>query len=180
MSIPPQLDKRRSWSRLPLGQTAQTSRARYHRLVAGAFAADLLMVTAALLLAQWIRFETPVKEIGVPVEDLFRAADYIGHIVLGVALMMATLTNFRLYTRENLRSHTNTLRILFKSSFVWILAYLALTLMLKFDPPISRVFCGIGLVTTLLILPLWRGILWRVLSREENSGSLRQRALVVG
>jgi len=180
MSIPPQLDKRRSWSRLPLGQTAQTSRARYHRLVAGAFAADLLMVTAALLLAQWIRFETPVKEIGVPVEDLFRAADYIGHIVLGVALMMATLTNFRLYTRENLLSHTNTLRILFKSSFVWILAYLALTLMLKFDPPISRVFCGIGLVTTLLILPLWRGILWRVLSREENSGSLRQRALVVG
>ena len=138
------------------------------------------MVAASLLLAQWIRFQTKVADFGVPVEDVFRTSDYIGHIVLGVGLMMATLANFRLYTRENLLSYTNTLRILFKSSFIWILAYLALTLMLKFDPPISRVFCAIGLVTTLLILPLWRGILWRVLSREENSGSLRQRALVVG
>ncbi len=173
-------DKIRTSSRLPLRQTAETSRTRYHRLVAGAFVVDLLMVAAALLLAQWIRFETPVARFGVPVEDVFRARDYVGHIVLGVALMMATLLNFRLYSRENLLSYTNTLRILFKSSFVWILAYLALTLMLKFDPPISRVFCAIGLVTTLLILPLWRGILWRVVSREEHSCSLRQRALVVG
>ncbi|MBL9158308.1 MAG: sugar transferase [Verrucomicrobiales bacterium] len=180
MSEPRTQETKRGSARLPLRQTAETSRARYHRLVAGAFVVDLLMVTAALLLAQWIRFETKVAEFGVPVEDIFRARDYIGHIVIGVALMMATLTNFRLYTRENLLSYTNTLRILFKSSFVWILCYLALTLMLKFDPPISRVFCAIGLVTTLLILPLWRGILWRVLSREENSGSLRQRALVVG
>lgn len=172
--------KSRTPSKLPLRQTAETSRSRYHSLVAGAFAADLLVVTASLLLAQWIRFETPVAGFGVPVEDVFRARDYIGHIVLGVALMMAMLMNFRLYSRENLLSYTNTLRILFKASFVWILLYLALTLMLKFDPPISRVFCALGLVTTLLLLPLWRGLLWRVISREEHSCSLRQRALVVG
>lgn len=167
-------------SRIPLQQTAETSRARYHRLVAGAFVVDTLAVASALLLAQWIRFETPISGFGVPAEDSFRAADYIGHILLGVGLMMVALTNFRLYTRENLLSHTNTLRIIFKASFVWILSYLALTLMLKFDPPISRVFCGIGLLTTLMILPLWRGLLWRVISRGENAGSLRQRALVVG
>ena len=180
MSEPLSKEKARSSTKVPLRQTAETSRSRYHSLVAGAFTVDLLMVTAALLLAQWIRFETPVAAFGVPVEDLFRARDYIGHIVLGVALMMVTLTNFRLYTRENLLSYTNTLRIIFKSSFVWILVYLALTLMLKFDPQISRVFCAIGLVTTLFMLPLWRCILWRVISREEHSCSLRQRALVVG
>lgn len=172
--------KPRTALKLPLRQTAETSRSRYHSLVAGAFAVDVMVVTASLLLAQWIRFETPVAGFGVPVEDVFRARDYIGHIILGVALMMAMLTNFRLYSRENLLSYTNTLRILFKASFVWILLYLALTLMLKFDPPISRVFCALGLVTTLLLLPLWRGILWRVISREEHSCSLRQRALVVG
>ena len=148
--------------------------------MAGAFFVDVLAVICALLLAQWIRFETLVSGFGVPVEDSFRAIDYIGHIVLGVGLMMATLTNFRLYARENLLSYTNTLKIIFKSSLVWILSYLALTLMLKFDPPISRVFCGIGLATTLLILPVWRGLLWRVVSRESNAKSLRQRALVVG
>src|SRR5690606_37729468 len=152
----------------PLLQTAETSRVRYHRLVAGAFVADMLTVTCALLLAQWIRFETPLAGIGVPAADDFRAVDYIGHIVLGTVLMMAMLVNFRFYTRENLLSYTNTLRIIFKASLVWILSYLALTLMLKFDPAISRVFCGVGLLTTLTFLPIWRGILWRVLSREEN------------
>jgi exopolysaccharide biosynthesis polyprenyl glycosylphosphotransferase len=167
-------------SKMPLMMTAETSRARYHRLVAGAFIADMLAVATALLLAQWIRFETPISGFGVPVEDDFRAVDYIGHILLGVALMMVTVTNFRLYARENMLSYTNTLRIIFKSALVWILTYLALTLMLKFDPAISRVFCAIGLVTTMVILPIWRGLLWRVISRNENASSLRQRALVVG
>lgn len=166
--------------KLPLLMTAETSRARYHRLVAGAFLADMLAVASALLIAQWIRFETPLAAFGVPIEDDFRAIDYIGHILLGVALMMVTLANFRLYARENMLSYTNTLRIIFKASLVWILTYLALTLMLKFDPAISRVFCAIGLTTTLVILPIWRGLLWRVISRNENAGSLRQRALVVG
>lgn len=164
----------------PRLQTAETSRVRYHRLVAGAFVVDALVVACALLLAQWIRFETPLADIGVPAADDFRAVDYIGHIILGVALMMATLVNFRFYTREHLLSYTSSLRILFKSSLVWILSYLALTLILKFDPQISRVFCAVGLLTTLLLLPAWRGILWRVISRGENAASLRQRALVVG
>jgi len=178
MSEAPQNSK--NPARRPLMQTAETSRVRYHRLVAGAFVADMLAVTSALLLAQWIRFETPIAAFGVAAEDDFRAVDYVGHIILGVVLMMVTLVNFRFYTREHLLSYTNTLRIIFQSSLVWILSYLALTLMLKFDPEISRVFCGIGLLTTLTLLPIWRGILWRVISREENAGSLRQRALVVG
>ena len=66
------------------------------------------------------------------------------------------------------------------AAFVWILAYLTLNLVLKFDPPISRVFCALGLVLMLFLLPLWRGILWRVVSQEKHSRSLRQRALVVG
>jgi len=165
---------------LPLKEAAATSRAHYHRLVSGAFAADLLAVTASLLFAHWLRFETFVADIGVPSDRPIDAADYLGHIVLGVALMMAALVNFHLYSRETLLSFTRTLRTLFKASLVWIVAYLTLTLVLKFDPPISRLFCGFGLVLMLMVLPLWRGVLWRVLSREVTSRSLRQRALVVG
>lgn len=165
---------------LPLRQPAETSRTRYRRLVEGAFLVDLLVVTCALLMAQWIRFETSLSQFGVPVEEIFQAKDYIGHIILGVCLMMGVLVNFHLYSRENLLSYTNTLHILFKSSFVWVMIYLALTLMLKFDPPISRIFCAVGLVLMLILMPLWRALLWRLLSREEHSCSLRQRALVVG
>ncbi|MEX2580953.1 MAG: sugar transferase [Verrucomicrobiales bacterium] len=167
-------------AQLPLKQSASTSKTRYHRLVAGAFLVDLLAVTMALVLAHWIRFETPVSDLGVPARGPMRAWDYVGHIALGGVLMMMVLTNFRFYSRENLLSFTNSLRIIFKAALVWILAYLALTLLLKFDPPISRVFCAIGFVMILVVLPAWRGVLWRVLRREENSRSLRQRALVMG
>lgn len=165
---------------LPLQQTASTSKVQYHRLVAGAFAVDSLAVATALLLAHWMRFETPLVNVGNPSDTPVRVLKYTGHIIVGVILMMTILSNFRLYSREILLSYTNTLRVIFKSAFVWILAYLSLTLVLKFDPPISRVFCGLGLLIMLFLLPLWRGILWRVVSKEKHSRSLRQRALVVG
>ncbi len=167
-------------SSLPLKQTATTSKSQYHRLVIGAFIADMLVVSFALLVAHWIRFSTSMVQIGVPSRTSIEMGDYIGHIVLGVALMMAALLNFRLYSRESLLSFTNTMKVILKSSFIWILGYLSLTLLLKFDPPISRMFCGIGLVLMLIFLPVWRGVLWRVISHESTSRSLRQRALVVG
>lgn len=167
-------------SRLPLRETASTSTAVYHRLVAGAFASDLLAVTACLMLAQWLRFATPLVNFGTPSDVNILMLDYAGHIVLGVFLMMWLLVQFRLYSRETLLSFPATLRTVFKASLTWIVAFLGLTLFLKFDPPISRVFSLMGLGLILAVLPIWRVILWRVLSREENSRSLRQRALVVG
>jgi len=164
----------------PRRQTATTSKTQYHRLVAGAFTADFLAVASSLLFAHWIRFETAVASWGVPDEEGLTASDYLGHIALGVVLMMGVLVNFRLYSRETLLSYPETLKTLFKGAFLWFAVYLILTLFLKFDPPISRVYCLLGLGLMLLVLPLWRGILWRVLRREQSASSLRQRALVVG
>jgi len=165
---------------LPLRQPASTSKTRYHRLVAGAFVIDFLAVAFALILAQWIRFGSPLSNIGIPIGEEMSLFDYFGHIALGSVLMMMTLTNFRFYSRENLLSFTNTLRIVFKASAVWLLAYVTLTLMLKFDPPISRLFCALGFTCILFVLPAWRGLLWRFVGRESNASSLRQRALVMG
>lgn len=165
---------------MPLRQSASTSAAQYHKLVSGAFVCDLLAVTYALLLAHWIRFDTPVASIGVQTEGLIGRMDYFGHIVLGMVIMMSALVKFGVYSRESLLSYTATLKGIVKSCVVWIVAYLSLTLLLKFDPPISRIFCGIGLSLIMTILPVWRGILWRVINREETSSSLRHRALVVG
>ncbi|MEM6279534.1 MAG: sugar transferase [Verrucomicrobiota bacterium] len=165
---------------LPLKQSASTSTAQYHRLVGGAFVCDLLAVTFALMLAQWLRFETPLVSVGTPSDVLIRPVDYLGHILLGVVLMMSALVKFGVYSRESLLSYTATLKGLVKSSIIWIVAYLSLTLVLKFDPPISRIFCAIGLLLMLTILPIWRGILWRAVNQEQTSSSLRHRALVVG
>ncbi len=165
---------------LPLRQSASTSAAQYHKLVSGAFVCDLLAVAFALLLAHWIRFDTFVATVGVQAEGLIGRMDYFGHIVLGLVIMMFALVKFGVYSRESLLSYTATLKGVVKSCVVWIVTYLSLTLVLKFDPPISRIFCGIGLILMVTILPVWRGILWRVINREETASSLRHRALVVG
>ncbi len=165
---------------LPLRQSASTSKTRYHRLVTGACVVDFLAVTSALVLAQLIRFSTPLVNVGVPSDIPLGLSDYFGHIFLGGFLMMMVLTNHRFYSRENLLSFTNTLRIIFKSSAIWLLAYVTLTLVLKFDPPISRIYCLLGFLCILTLLPIWRGVLWRIVGREENASSLRQRALVMG
>ncbi|MEM7699293.1 MAG: sugar transferase [Verrucomicrobiota bacterium] len=165
---------------LPLKQCASTSKAYYNRLVAGAFVVDLLLVVGSLIIAQWGRFGTFLSDFGVQDVESLRLGDYGGHIVLGALLMMGLLLNFRLYSRENLLSLTNTLRIIVKGSLLWILLYVSLTLVLKFDPPISRLFCLLGLGGILVILPTWRALLWRFIGREKLAQSLRQRALVVG
>lgn len=103
---------------LPLQQTASTSKARYHRLVAGAFVSDALAVASCLLLAHWIRFETAIVGFGTPSIVPLGLIDYFGHIVVGVVLMMGSLTNFRVYSRENLLSFTNTMRGIFKALLI--------------------------------------------------------------
>ena len=119
-------------STMPIRQTAETSRARYHRLVAGAFVADFVAIMLALTIALWLRFETKLSQFGVAYSGEFSAFDYLQHIAVGTVLMMIVLGNFRFYTRGNLLSYTNTLRIIFKGSFIWLLSYLALTLIFKF------------------------------------------------
>ncbi|MDA7921013.1 glycosyltransferase [Verrucomicrobiales bacterium] len=123
-------------SSMPMRQTAETSRARYHRLVAGAFVADLVAITLALTIALWLRFETKLSEFGVTYSGEFSPVDYFQHIAVGVVLMMIILVDFRFYTRASLLSYTNTLRVIFKASLIWLLAYLALTLIFKFYPPV--------------------------------------------
>ena len=160
--------------------TATTSVTHYNRLVLVSFFVDSIVVIAALLLAYVIRFKTLVGQFGVVDVEGLTLQHYIGHIVFGVILMLLSLTNFRFYSRQCLLSYTRTLHVILKSAAVWIIAYLTFSLVLKLDPPISRVFCGVGLVTILLFLPMWRGILWTYIGRKRNADCLRQRAIVIG
>ncbi len=165
---------------LPLKQTASSSKTYYQRLVTIAFLLDTVAVVGALIFAYWIRFGTSLVELGVQDFAVRTLRDYSGHIIIGTSLMVLFLANFHFYSRKNLLSYTNTLRVVLKSSVLWIFSYVTLALVLKFDPPISRIFCGIGLGSILLILPAWRAVMWRYIKTDRVSGSLRQRAMVVG
>lgn len=160
--------------------TATRSTNQYNKWVIVSFTIDTLVILVSLISAYFIRFQTGVVGFGVVDSAGLTLGSYSGHILFGVVLMMLVLTNFRFYSKGKMLSYINTLQVILKSTVVWIIAFLTLSLVLKFDPPISRVFCAIGLCMIVMLLPLWRAVLWRILSSEKQAVCLRQRAIAVG
>lgn len=165
---------------LPLKQTATCSKAYYQKLATFTFLLDTVVIAVAMVFSYWIRFRTSLVEFGVQDDTFLTLRDYSGHFIIGTSLMVLFLANFHFYSRRNLLSYTNALRVIFKASILWIFSYVTLALVLKFDPPISRVFCAIGLTSILVLLPAWRAMVWRYIQSDKVSGNLRQRAMVVG
>lgn len=144
------------------------------------FGADVFIVFFSLLGSYWLRFETGLNDFGVKGMEPMHALDYMGHFFVGTIIMAVTLINFHLYTHENLLSFHRTLRILIKSCVVWFASFLGLTLMLKIQPDVSRIYSLLALVVLLVVLPTWRWFLWRLLCRDRFAGLLRQRTVLVG
>ncbi|MES1168854.1 MAG: sugar transferase, partial [Oleiharenicola lentus] len=61
-----------------------------------------------------------------------------------------------------------------------VLVYLAFSLVIKFDPPISRLFVVIAGVVTLLLLWLWREIFYRVITSAALLPRLQRRVALLG
>jgi exopolysaccharide biosynthesis polyprenyl glycosylphosphotransferase len=158
----------------------EPSKGAFNNLTAIAFLGDAVAAWFALLAAYWIRFETPLARIGVEDSTISGVDSYFGHFVAGVVLMAAILANFRFYERRNFLSFHRTVRIIGKSAVVWTMAFLALTFFLKISPSVSRVFCGMAFLSMLTVLPVWRWLLWKIVSQEAVAGRLRQRAIVIG
>ncbi len=148
------------------------------RLVIASLICDCLVIVYALLFSFWFRFQTPMREIGIRAP--YSLQDYAGYIALGALAFILTLTAFRIYERNVLlRFQFVSLQIL-KASFLWAAGFLSLVLVLRFEPPISRVYIVIASILTPATLLAWRWLLHRYLGRSAVAVSLRQRILFVG
>ena len=151
----------------------------HQKLVAISFAGDVGVVLLALLLAYLVRFETGIREVGV-MDFAVCASGYFGHVLLGGAVLMFLLVNARLHDPRNFLAIRRTLAIIAKSCIIWGVGFLALALVFKIEPAISRLYCAIGTVTSMVALMVWRWALYCVLRRESFANSLRQKAVFVG
>ncbi len=163
-----------------LEHQVEPSKSVYNKLVALAFLGDGTVIWGALLLAYWLRFQTSLVSVGVPELTGVGITGYFGHFIAGTVLMLAILTNFRFYERRNFLSFHRTVKIIGRSTLVWTVSFLALTLILNFSPSISRLYCGLAFLSVMVILPAWRWMLWRMVSHEKIAARLRQRAIVIG
>jgi exopolysaccharide biosynthesis polyprenyl glycosylphosphotransferase len=151
----------------------------HQKLVIASFIGDAAVVFVALMFAYVIRFETGIREVGVA-DDLINLRSYLGHVVLGSALLIFLLTNLRVHDPRNFLAIRTTFRIIVKTCVIWGFGFLAMALVLKIEPSISRLYCLIGSATAMAGLLTWRWVLYCVLRRDSFADSLRQKAVFVG
>ena len=155
-------------------------------LTAVAFFGDLLMIVAGLLFGFWLRFRSgliPFQESWWTTGGNFEGrllGDYVGLIGVGALLLLVTFGQLRLYRTRNLLRFRRVAAIVVRGAIFWLLAYLSLSLVLKFNPPISRIYVlssALGAVGAVLG---WRALYHRLLQSDFIAASLRQRVLFVG
>ncbi len=151
----------------------------HQKLVAISFFGDLAVVMVTLMLAYVIRFETSLRSVGVE-DSAISVSGYCGHVLLGGAVLMFLLTNFRLHDPRNFLAVRRTFAIIAKSCVIWGVGFLALALVLKIEPTISRMYCAIGCVTSMAGLLTWRWVFYCILRRESIASTLRQKAVFIG
>ena len=149
------------------------------RMAITAFLGDFIVAAGMLLFAFALRFHTKLKLLGL-VDPRVNLESYSGQMGLGLCIMMVLLVRSRIYHPQRLTSFIYAASGIAKACFLWLLSFMALSLMLRFDPSISRLYCFIAFAYCLIGLLTWRLFFCRRLRREPMASRIRERVLFVG
>ena len=142
-------------------------------------AGDLLCAFAGLAIAWWLRYATRIGQFGVPVEAA-AFSEYLPLLLVGVAILVVTYAQLGLYDERLLLRRYQALAIIIKGTVLWLLAYLGISLVLKFSPPISRLFVVVAFFGVVLLEYLWRAAFYAVIRRGATLERVQQRVAVLG
>ncbi len=142
-------------------------------------AGDVVFAFAGLSLAWWLRYGTDIGRLGLLVESASYAA-YLPLLLMGVALLIGTYAQLGLYDERLLLRRYQSLAIVIKGTVLWLAAYLGLSLVLKFQPPISRLFVVVAFLNVVLFMYLWRSALYTAIRRGSLLERIQQRVAVLG
>lgn len=140
---------------------------------------DTFATFAGLSLGWWLRYASPVRRFGIDVPDA-TFARYLPLMLVGVAVLIAAFTQAGLYETRLLLRRYQSLNAILKSAAFWFVAYLGVSLVLKFDPPISRLFVFIAFVCVVALLYFWRALAYTLVTRSSLLGRLRRRVALLG
>lgn len=147
--------------------------------VAVALLGDTVVILAGQMLGFWIKFRSAWLPIGIDTPDM-PFHHYIRLIAIGTMFLLSTFGFMRLYTARNLLRYRDVAMTILKGTTFWLFAYLGLSLELKFNPPISRLYVISSYVVCIASLLLWRALFYRLLQFESIARNFRQRILFVG
>lgn len=142
-------------------------------------AGDVAAVFAAFCLAWLLRYASPLGRLGIPVPDA-RFADYLPLLLIGTAFLTAAYLQQDLYSERLLLRKLRSLGLIFRATVLWLAGYLALSLVLRFDPPISRWFVILAALSVLGLMTAWRSAVYAWLVQPGRVGRLQRRTAVLG
>ncbi len=140
---------------------------------------DALATYLALSFAYWLRFETALQYLGVPAEGVHYTL-YIPILLLGTLFLLMTFGYLGLYGENELLHLHRTHSIIIKGCIFWFFAYLGISLALKIEPNISRIFAILALFVLTLSLIVWRTCLHKLLTRRPFLAKLQKRVAILG
>ncbi len=155
------------------------NRFRSHLLPATLVLGDTLVSFGGLSAGYWLRYVSPVGRLGIAVPD----ATYVGYLpllLLGAAFLIAAYAHLDLYEERLLLRKFQSLNLIIKATTFWLAAYLSLSLVLKFDPPISRLFVTLAYGCVITMMTVWRSLFYAALTRPTLSERVRQRTAILG
>lgn len=158
---------------------AESARLRKVILPALLVAGDALVAFGGLSLGYWLRYATPVGGIGLDVPDATYRA-YLPLLLLGTAFLVAAYAQLNLYEERLLLRKFQALNLIIKGTTFWLVAYLGLSLVLRFQPPISRWFVILAYVIVLTLMFAWRTLAYRIFNHPSLVQRLRQRIAILG
>lgn len=139
---------------------------------------DSIVIVAAMVVAFGLRFQTFIREYGVVSNVTFR--DYAGYAAIGALSMIMTLTYRQFYGRSVILRYRRVARQILEASLLWVMGFLSISLILKFEPSVSRLYVIISGATIFFGLLASRWVLNLLVHRSSIVASLRQRVLLVG
>ncbi|MBI4623167.1 MAG: sugar transferase [Verrucomicrobia bacterium] len=142
-------------------------------------AGDTVVTFAGLALGYWLRYRSPLGRLGIDVPGATFAL-YLPLLLVGVALLIGAFAQFGLYDTRLLLRRYQSLNAILKGTAFWLVAYLGISLVLKFDPPISRLFVVAAFVCVVALLYAWRTSMYVVVTRSPMVTRLRRRAVLLG
>jgi len=167
----------------PLASSAMRSRM-LRRVLGLAILGDATAIGVGLLLAFWLRFKSGwvprFGDVEASSQADTRLDSYGALFAVGGVLFLGTMVYMQLYKlRYALRPERFTHHMLRAACF-WLGLYFCASQVIRFDPPISRVFALLAFVCTSVCLASWRWSLSRMSRQLGWTDALRQRLTVVG
>jgi exopolysaccharide biosynthesis polyprenyl glycosylphosphotransferase len=140
---------------------------------------DVSVAFGGLMLGYWLRYRSSLGVLGLDVPDA-RFEDYLPLLLVGVVFLAGAFAQQGLYDSRMLLRKQHSLNLLARGTVFWVVVYLAFSLVIKFEPPISRLFVVIAGVVTLLLLWLWRELFYRIITGPRFLPRLQRRVALLG